>query len=115
MTKPTESALIGLLGADATVSSEQARRVIDLLNGNDTRPAAFPTDEPDMVLSREAVATLIGKSVKSVDVYGRMGVFRRVYLTKRGAVRRQAQGYSRRSVLDAIRNGSIASDIRPER
>ena len=112
MTKPTECALKGLLGADSTISPEQAKQVLDLLNGKPPQATILPTDEPDMVLSREAVASLIGKSVKSVDVYGRHGIFRRVYLTKGRSVRRQAQGYSRRSVLDAIRNGSVASDIR---
>ena len=66
MTKPTECALKGLLGADSTISPEQAKHVLDLLNGKPPQATILPTDEPDMVLSREAVASLIDKRVKSL-------------------------------------------------
>lgn len=114
MTDSTEQIVKVALEADPTIRPETVTAVFDILKGvmPKEKNRVLPSDEPDMVLSREAVASLIGKSVKSVDVYGRHGIFRRVYLTKGGSVRRQAQGYSRRSVLDAIRNGSVASDIR---
>ena len=54
------------------------------------------TDEGDRVLSRAEVAAMMGKSVKAVDIYGRRGIIRRVYLTGGGNQRIQnAPGYGK--------------------
>lgn len=108
MTAPTENIIKAALAADQTVTPEEARAVIDTLKGKGIA-AVLPNDETDMVLSRKQVAALIGKSEKAVDIYGRQGIFKRVYLRgakKPGARRVQASGYSRKSVVEAMRTGA---------
>lgn len=100
MTQNTENVIKAVIAGDPTITPDAARAALDAL-------AAEPTknEEEDRVLSRAEVAAIMGKSVKAVDIYGRRGIIRRVYLTGGGDVRSQAQGYSRNSVLEAMRRG----------
>jgi len=100
MTTNTGTAIKAILAADATVTPEAVKAALAALAD---KPQC--TDGGDRVLSRAEVAALMGKSVKAVDVYGRRGIIRRVYLTGGGSQRIQAQGYSRNSVLEAIGRG----------
>lgn len=100
MTTNTGTIIKAALAADNTITPEEAKAALAALAN---KPKA--TDEGDRVLSRAEVAALMGKSVKAVDVYGRRGIIRRVYLTGGGSQRIQAQGYSRNSVLEAIGRG----------
>lgn len=97
------------LSADSSISPQLAREVIETLKSNGTSAVAAK-DDGDIVLTRAQVAVMINKSVKAVDIYGRRGVFKRVYFNagRTDLKRRQSQGYSRSSVLAAIRNGMCA-------
>lgn len=106
MTQLTENAVKAVLTADSTVDTKDLNAAIAVLKG-ESPLNVIPTDEGDAVINRKQVAVLIGKSLATVDIYGRRGVFRRVYFTNRKGKRKQSQGYSRRSVLDAIKNGMI--------
>lgn len=106
MTQLTENAVKAVLTADSTVDMKDLNAAIAVLKG-ESPLNVIPTDEGDAVINRKQVAVLIGKSLATVDIYGRRGVFRRVYFTNRKGKRKQSQGYSRRSVLDAIKNGAI--------
>lgn len=106
MTQLTENAVKAVLTADSTVDMKDLNAAIAVLKG-ESPINVMPTDEGDAVINRKQVAVLIGKSLATVDIYGRRGVFRRVYFTNRKGKRKQSQGYSRRSVLDAIKNGAI--------
>ena len=106
MTTATETIVKTALASDTTIDAKDAKAALAVLKG-ESPINAVPTDEGDTVISRKQVAIMIGKSAGSVDIYGRRGVFRRVYLTKGSGKRKQSQGYSRRSVLDAIKNGMI--------
>ena len=105
MLPTTENIIRVTLSGDSTITQEDMLAALDLLNGKKPNPV-MPTDKPDMVLSRKQVAALLGKSKGAVDIYGRKGVIRRVYLMAGGKQRRQAQGYSRDSVMQAIKNGA---------
>lgn len=106
MTSSTEIAVKAILSADSTVSQDQVRAALDSLKGTSAR-LVMPTEEADMLLSRKQVAALVGIEEKTVDLYGKRGIFKRVYLIppREGVKRRMAQGYSRKSVLDAMRAG----------
>lgn len=110
MIAATENVLKVVLAGDSTISPDETTAVFKILSGNVKAGCVLnsvvPTDQPDMVLSREQVANLLGKSKGAVDIYGRKGIIRRVYLTKGGTMRQQAQGYSRASVMAAIKNGA---------
>ncbi len=106
MTQLTENAVKAVLTADSTVDMKDLNAAIAVLKG-ESPLNVIPIDEGDAVINRKQVAVLIGKSLATVDIYGRRGVFRRVYFTNRKGKRKQSQGYSRRSVLDAIKNGAI--------
>ena len=100
MTTNTGTAIKAILAADSTITPEEAKAALAALQN---KPQ--DTDDGDRVLSRAEVAALMGKSVKAVDIYGRRGIIRRVYLTGGGNQRIQAQGYSRNSVLEAMKRG----------
>jgi len=100
MTTNTSAAIKAILAADTTVSQDEAKAALEALAGK-----AKETDNGDRVLSRAEVAAMLGKSVKAVDIYGRRGIIRRVYLTGGGGEKVQAQGYSRNSVLEAMARG----------
>ena len=104
MTTNTGTAIKAILAADTTVTPEAAKAALAALAD---KPQ--DTDEGDRVLSRAEVAAMMGKSVKAVDIYGRRGIIRRVYLTGGGNQRIQAQGYSRNSVLEAMKRGKPSS------
>lgn len=106
MTTTTEKIVKTAIESDTTIDEKDAKAALAVLKG-ESPLNVIPTDEGDAVINRKQVAVLIGKSVATVDIYGRRGVFRRVYLTNRKGKRKQSQGYSRRSVLDAIKNGAI--------
>lgn len=101
MEATTENIIKIALTADKSVSPETAQMVIDLLSGKTTSPHLVDTG--DRIISREEVAAMIGKSKTLVDIYGRRGIFRRVRF--KGTGKRQAQGYSFRSVQQAIAEG----------
>ena len=105
MTTATETIVKTALANDTTIDARDAKAALAVLKG-ESPINAMPTGEGDTVISRKQVAVMIGKSAGMVDIYGRRGVFRRVYFTK-GGKRKQSQGYSRKSVLEAIRNGAI--------
>ena len=104
MTQNTENVIKAVIAGDPTITPEMAQAALDAL-------AAKPTEaeDGDRVISRAEVAAIMGKSVKAVDIYGRLGIIRRVYLTGGGERRAQAQGYSRKSVLEAIKRGTRAA------
>lgn len=106
MTSTTETIIKAAISSDTTIDAKDARAALAVLKG-ESPINVMPTDEGDAVINRKQVAVLIGKSLATVDIYGRRGVFRRVYFTNRKGKRKQSQGYSRRSVLDAIKNGAI--------
>lgn len=104
MNVSTEKAVIAILSADATISADTARRAIMLLRGRLDREAEKQT--PDSLLSREDVAAILGVSTKSVDIYSRKGILRRVYMGEHGTPgRRRALGISKRSLVDAMNKG----------
>lgn len=109
MTSSTEMIVKAALAADPSVSPQLAREIIETLKTNGSSAVAAK-DDGDIVLTRAQVAVMINKSVKAVDIYGRRGVFKRVYFNngRTDLKRRQSQGYSRASVLSAIRNGMCA-------
>ena len=100
MTKNTENVIKAVIAGDPTITPDAAQAALDALTAKPT-----DTEDGDRVLSRAEVAAIMGKSVKAVDIYGRRGIIRRVYLTGGGNVRAQAQGYSRNSVYEALRRG----------
>jgi len=100
MTANTGTAIKAILAADPTISQEEVKAALEVLSGRSNE-----SDNGDRVLSRAEVAAIMGKSVKAVDVYGRRGIIRRVYLTGGGSQRVQSQGYSRNSVLEAMKRG----------
>jgi len=100
MTPNTGAAIKAILATDTTITPDEAKAALDALTAKPTQ-----AEDGDRVISRAEVAALMGKSVKAVDIYGRRGVIRRVYITGGGSQRAQAQGYSRNSVLEAIKNG----------
>jgi len=99
MTQTTEMIVKTALAGDATTTPEQIKAALAALHGTGE---AMP-DNADAVLSRKEVAAIMGKSEKSVDIYGRRGIIRRINLL--GG--KQAQGYSRRSVYEAIERGAV--------
>lgn len=104
MKTETGAAIRAIIATDSTISADAAKAALDALTKTHT------TEDEDRVLSRAEVAALMGKSVKAIDIYGRRGVIRRVYLTGGGSQRIQAQGYSRNSVLAAIRKEKPEKD-----
>ena len=102
MTQNTENVLKAVIAGDPTITPEMAQAALDALTVNNA------TDkERDRVLSRAEVAAIMGKSPKCIDIYGRRGIIRRVYLTGGGNQRAQAQGYSQKSVYEAIERGTV--------
>jgi len=100
MTQTTENIIKTVLEGDATTTPEQAKAVFAILKGqNETQTL----ENADKILSRKEVAAILGKSEKSVDIYGRRGIIRRVNLM--GG--KQAQGYSGKSVYEAIKRGTL--------
>ena len=109
MTSATETAIRAILTTDTTVDTKDAKAALAVLKGESPLNVE-PTDEGDKIISRKQVAVLIGKCAGSVDIYGRKGIIKRVYFpVGKGKIKR-CQGYSRRSVLDAIKNGTIGND-----
>lgn len=106
MKDETKRAVKAILATDASIRDADARKALAYLEGADAG-ASMP-DDGDVIITREQTAALLGKSLQSVDVYGRRGIIKRVYLLGRG--RRQCQGYSRRSVLAAIAAGAETQD-----
>ena len=104
MTQNTENVIKAVINGDPTITPEAAQAALLALSGRPTE-----ADGGDRVLSRSEVAAIMGKSLKAVDVYGRRGIIKRVYLTGGGDQRTQAQGYSRNSVYEAIRRGTRAT------
>lgn len=104
MTPNTETVIKAVIAGDPTISPDAAQAALNALTAKPTE-----AEDGDRVLSRAEVAAIMGKSVKAVDIYGRRGIIRRVYLTGGGNVRAQAQGYSRKSVMEAIRRGTRAA------
>ena len=102
MKAETGAAIRAIIATDGTITADAAKAAFDALTGE---PPVATSDVGDRVISRADVAVMMGKSVKAVDIYGRRGIIRRVYLTGGGSQRIQAQGYSRNSVLEAIRRG----------
>ena len=104
MTQATENVIKAAISGDPTITPEAAQAALQAL-------AARPSEaeDGDRVLTRAEVAKIMGKSVKAVDIYGRRGIIKRVYLTGGGSQRAQAQGYSRNSVLEAIQRGTRAA------
>jgi len=100
MTTNTGTAIKAILAADTTITPEAVKAALAALAD---KPK--DTDEGDRVLSRAEVAAMLGKSVKAVDIYGRRGIIRRVYITGGGSEKVQAQGYSRNSVLEVMKRG----------
>ena len=87
MTQLTENAVKAVLTADSTVNTKDLNAAIAVLKG-ESPLNVIPTDEGDAVINRKQVAVLIGKSLATVDIYGRRGVFRR------------ASGSSRRGLVE---------------
>lgn len=100
MTKGTEQILRVAFANDPSIMAEDAERAIAILCGTSEEK------ECDRILTRREVAAIFGKSPKCIDWYAQQGIIRRVYLTGRGKRRQQAAGFSRRSVLEAIANGT---------
>lgn len=100
MTEATGTAIKAILATDTTITPDEVKAAILALTKRTS-----DMDGSDRVISRAEVAVLMGKSVKAVDIYGRRGIIRRVYLTGGGNQRIQAQGYSRNSVLEAMKRG----------
>ena len=98
MTQNTENVIKAVIAGDSTITPDVAEAALSVLSERTPR-----SKDGDRVISRADVAVMMGKSVKAVDVYGRRGVIRRVYLTGGGDKRAQAQGYSLNSVLAAIK------------
>ncbi len=73
----------------------------NVLNALATECGIQPMDNRPMnrVLSRQAVARLIGVSPRSVSIYARQGIIEAVCL---GKTAKRANGYSESSVCDAI-------------
>ena len=94
------------MSSDVTIDTKDAKAALAVLKG-ESPINVMPSDEGDTVISRKQVAVKIGKSVATVDIYGRRGTFKRVYLISRDGKRRQSQGYSLRSVNEAIAKGMI--------
>ena len=100
MKECTGAIIQAAINADETISEDAAKAAFYALTANQDE-----STQMDRVLSRKEVAALMGKSLKAVDGYGKSGVIRRIYLTGGGTQRVQAQGYSRNSVLEAMRRG----------
>jgi len=96
MLKSTNTIIRTALNADPSIDPKLAEYVISVLEGKQ-EPQTNPVDR---VLSRRQVAELIGKSVKSVDIYGRRGIFRRITLGGNRSL-----GYSEQSVRAALSAG----------
>ena len=107
MTSATETAIRAILTTDSTVDTKDAKAALAVLKGESPLNVE-PTDEGDKIISRKQVAIRIGKCVGSVDIYGRRGVIKRVYLPVCNGKIRRCQGYSLRSVDEAIAKGMIA-------
>lgn len=101
MLSSTKQIVKAALAADTTITPQQASAAISTLEGK-TAAGLVQSAPLDRVLTRQQVAEIIGKSVKSVDVYGRRGVFRRV---KFGRTR--SSGYSEASVREAMQAGNV--------
>lgn len=96
MLSTTKQIVKAALAADSTLSEQTKVAVLSTLEGK-TAAGLIKTAPLDRVLTRQQVAEIIGKSVKSVDVYGRRGVFKRVNF---GGSR--SSGYSEASVREAM-------------
>lgn len=107
----TENIIKTTLAADSTVSPQETQIVFQVLKGKS--PLLNPERrEPEQeILTRKQVAVMIGKSLPTVDIYARRGIFKRVYLLPsvrvdgRKKVRQQAQGFTRASVMEAMQRG----------
>jgi len=86
------------LSGDETIPRDNIERAMEIIKNG-----VKATDEVQMdsVLSRQEVQHIFGfKSPKSVDQHAARGVFRRIYLPSC----RRAVGYSKTSVMDALRH-----------
>ena len=99
MTKGTLDIIGIALQNDATVSREDAITYLNILR----EPQGEKKTPPDILLSRHAVAAMIGKAPQTVDRLAREGVLIRRYAGKNS---RKCIGYSRQSVMRVI-NGEI--------
>ena len=101
MLSNTRTIIKAAVAADSTITPQQLAAGMAALEGKTA--VGFTQAEPlDRVLTRQQVAEIIGKSVKSVDIYGRKGVFRRVCF---GGAR--SCGYSEASVREALSAGNV--------
>lgn len=108
MTAQSETMIRALFASDNTITPDQTKQVFAILLGNAPREIGACA-----ILSRQQVANIIGKSLQTVDIYARKGIFKRVSFvpsdtTISGRQRKQprrAAGISRESVESAIRAG----------
>jgi predicted DNA-binding transcriptional regulator AlpA len=83
------------MNANPFIPTEAKESAIALVEGREM-PSAERGKPPDRIIGRKEVAKLIGKTEKTVDYYGRLGVFRRVRLGRSS----RATGYSFASVMN---------------
>ena len=98
MLQTTQTAITALLRSDPSIPP---RMIDNVLNALATECDIRPMDNRPMnrVLSRQAVARLIGVSPRSVSIYARQGIIEAVCL---GKTAKRANGYSESSVREAL-------------
>ena len=101
----TKKAIKPMLELDPTISPEQIAAAIEALEGK-SKPTIVSAAPISRNLSREQVAEIFGKSVKTIDLWGRRGILERVMIA--GSSR--AAGYSEESVRKVLeRSRSVPS------
>lgn len=115
MNANAENCVRELLNVGNGITDEQAAIVIQVIKGTHPLLRHENQEMQNGILTRKQVAVMIGKSLPTVDIYARRGIFRRVYLLPNSRVdgkkkiRQQAQGFTRESVERAIKSGLVQS------
>ena len=115
MNQTTKDIILLATSNDKTIAQGAVSAAIQILSGTvDYTRLHSGGDNPTArreILSRKQVADMIGKSTTTVDLYARRGVFKRVYLSPSTRLdgterkKKQAQGFTRESVMTAIQCG----------
>ncbi|MCR5414417.1 MAG: helix-turn-helix domain-containing protein [Kiritimatiellae bacterium] len=107
MLKSTRTAVEAVLRADPSVTTDQIREAVRVLDGK-TAAGLVNTEPLDRALSRKEVAEILGCSVRTVTDYAQRGLIRRFTFGVNGKL---AHGYSADSVR-ALMAGHAGKEAR---
>ena len=104
MMTATKNAINAICATDPSITPAMLKQALHILDGKTA--TAFTDPEPmDRVLTRQQVAEIMHKDVRTVSVYARKGLIRKISC---GELGKRASGYSEQSVRELMRGDKAA-------